>query len=79
MKMNFEKLLIRLNIVQEVDNEERREQGKEMLGRGYFKARRFNRYNPLSYVLLIIAFVFGVLLFGFIGVFKGVDNPFKWN
>lgn len=70
------KLLKWLFIVQEVSNEGR----EPKLGRGFFKAYRLNPYNPLSYPTVIIAFIFGVILFGFVGIWKEVNgNPFKWN
>lgn len=70
------KLLKRLLIIQEVSNKNR----EPKLGRGFFKARRLNPFNPLSYIVVVIAFIVGVLLFGFYGIWKEVDstNPFKW-
>ena len=50
------KLLKKLYIVQEVSNELRHEQGLPRLGKGYFNAYRFNPYNPLSYIALILIF-----------------------
>jgi len=77
----FRKALKYLLIVQEVDNEERNKQGLKRLGRGYFKAYRFNPYNPLSYVALIIILIVGILMFGVYGFWKETTtlNPFRWD
>ena len=63
--MDFRKTLKYLRIVQTVSNEERHKNGLKRLGRGYFNAHRFNPYNPLSYVALIIILIVGILMFGF--------------
>ena len=77
----FRKILKYLLIVQEVSNEKRHKQGLKRLGSGYFKAYRFNPYNPLSYIALVVIFVIGILMFGFVGFWKETTtlNPFKWN
>lgn len=74
------KILRYLLIVQEVSNEERQKKGLRKLGRGNSKAYRFNPYNPLSYIALILIFIIGILMFGFVGIWKEIDthNPFKW-
>lgn len=79
--MNFMKILKYLLIIQEVDNEERNNQGLKRLGRGFFKAYRFNPYNPLSYIALIIILIVGILMFGFVGFWKETTtlNPFRWD
>ena len=66
-----------LFILQEVSNKNR----NPKLGRGFFVARRFNPYNPLSYIAIIGIVIFGLLMFGFIGFFREIDNknPFKWD
>jgi predicted PurR-regulated permease PerM len=71
------KLLKWLFIVQEVSNEGR----EPKLGRGFFNARRLNPYNPLSYVIVVICLIAGILMFGFVGFWKETDlrNPFKWD
>jgi hypothetical protein len=71
------KILKFLFIIQEVSNKNR----NPMLGRGFLTARRFNPYNPLSYIALVGIVLFGLLLFGFIGFFREIDNknPFKWD
>ena len=74
----MKELLIKLKIIHVVSNEERRKAGIKILGKGYFKAYRFNPFNPLSYVLIIIIPVI-FLMHGFVGVFKKVINPFQWN
>ncbi len=77
----FRKALKYLLIVQEVDNEQRNKQGLKRLGRGYFKAYRFNPYNPLSYITIIIILIVGILMFGFYGFWKETTtlNPFRWD
>jgi hypothetical protein len=74
------KILKHLYVLQIVSNEERVKQGLPRLGRGYFDAYRFNPYNPLSYIIVIIYLIVGVVMFGFVGILKNdLDNPFKWN
>jgi hypothetical protein len=77
----FRKALKYLLIVQEVDNEQRNKQGLKRLGRGYFKAYRFNPYNPLSYIATIIILIVGILMFGLYGFWKETStlNPFRWD
>lgn len=69
------KFLKYIYVLQEIPNKDKK------LGKGYSKAIRLNPYNPLSYFTIIIAFVIGILAFGFIGFWKEVElkNPFKWN
>lgn len=73
----FKKILKYLFILQEVPNKNR----KPKLGRGFSTARRFNPYNPLSYITLLLCIIVGVLMFGFVGIWKEMDlkNPFKWD
>jgi hypothetical protein len=79
--MNYRKILKHLRILQTISNEERQKKGLEKLGRGFFEAHRFNPFNPLSYVTIILTLVFGILMFGFIGFFDQTTtlNPFKWD
>lgn len=46
-----------------------------------YKVRRINPYNPLSYIAIILILIIGILMFGFMGIWKEVDvrNPFKWS
>ena len=71
------KTLKYLFIIQEVSNANR----NPKLGRGFMTARRFNRYNPLSYIALVLILITGILMFGFVGIWKEIDskNPFKWD
>jgi hypothetical protein len=64
-------------VLQEVSNKNR----NPKLGRGFLTARRFNPYNPLSYIVLMLISIVGITMFGFVGFWKEVDitNPFKWN
>jgi len=68
------KFLKFIYVLQEVPNKDRK------LGRGFLTAIRLNPYNPLSYLTIVISFVIGILMFGFVGFWKEVDlrNPFKW-
>ena len=77
----IKKLLKHLRIIQTVSNEQRHKQGLKRLGRGYFEAHRFNPYNPLSYISLVVILIVGIIMFGFVGFWKEIDmyNPFKWN
>ncbi len=45
------------------------------------KKRRLNPFNPLSYVTVVITLIVGILMFGFVGVWKETElkNPFKWQ
>jgi len=71
------KLLKFLYIIQEVSNKNR----QPKLGRGFMTARRFNPFNPLSYIALIVIIVVGIIMFGFVGIWKetATRNPFKWD
>lgn len=71
------KILKRLLIIQEVSNQNR----EPKLGRGFHEARRLNPFNPLSYITVVVAIIVGILIFGFVGVWKEMDlkNPFKWD
>jgi len=75
------KLLKFLLVVQSVSNEKRYDTGLKRLGRGYNNAYRLNPYNPLSYIVVVIGFVVGILLFGFVGIWREISgtNPFKWD
>lgn len=71
------KLLKRLLIIQEVSNKNR----EPKLGRGFFEATRLNPFNPLSYITVVVAIIVGIVMFGFVGVWKEMNlkNPFKWD
>jgi hypothetical protein len=73
------KILVALKVLQIVDNEERNKQGLKRLGKGYFKAYRLNPLNPLSYIIIIISIPVLLLMYGFVGVFKKAENPFRWD
>lgn len=72
-------ILKSLKIVQVVSNEERNKNGLKRLGKGYFNAYRLNPYNPLSYVVFIVSIPIIFLLYGIVGLFEKVTNPFKWD
>jgi hypothetical protein len=48
--------------------------------RWYIK-NRLNPYNPLTYISIILIFIVGVLMFGFVGIWKKLDlwHAFKWQ
>lgn len=70
------KILKYLFILQEVSNKDR----KVKLGRGFSTAIRMNPYNPLSYVVVCLNIIVGILMFGFVGFWKElIKNPFKWD
>jgi hypothetical protein len=68
-------------IIQEVSNNERHKNGLKRLGKGYSTAIRFNPYNPLSYLAIVLMMVIGILMFGLVGFWKETDcrNPFRWD
>lgn len=74
--MNLRKILKKLRVIQEIDNKNR----KPQLGKGLSTARRINPYNPLSYIIILLTFLVGVIMFGVVGFWKEIDtkNPFKW-
>ena len=65
----FRKVLLFLGITQKIIND-----------RGY-ERHRLNPYNPLAYILIILVFVVGIILYGVIGFWKELDlrNPFKYQ
>ncbi len=71
------RILKYLGVLQEVSNKNR----SPKLGRGFLTARRFNPYNPLSYIALLLILILAILMFGFVGFWKEIDtkNPFKWD
>ncbi len=73
----MKKFLKALYIIQEVSNKDR----NPKLGNGFRTARRFNPYNPLSYLTFLIMTIAGILMYGFVGFWKEAydTNPFKWN
>ena len=73
------KILVALKIVQIVDNEKRNKEGLKRIGKGYFKAYRLNPFNPLSYAIIIISIPILLLMYGFVGLFKKAENPFRWD
>ena len=77
----MKKALEFLKIIQTVSNEKRHKNGLKRLGRGHFNAHRFNPYNPLSYIVIALIPIVGILMFGFVGISKELDckNPFKWD
>lgn len=58
-------------------------QEKELLTRKAIRytKKRLNPYNPLTYLLIAIVFLIGILKFGFVGIWKELDtrNPFKYQ
>lgn len=77
MREGILRILKFLYITQEVSNKGR----VVPLGIGFRTARRFNPYNPLSYIVVVLFLVAAIIMFGVVGFAKEVDhsNPFKWN
>jgi len=75
----MEKIAIKLKIIQKVSNEERVKKGLKRLGRGYFNAYRFNPYNPLSYLIVLVIAIGCLVMYGVVGFFEKCENPFLWN
>lgn len=46
-----------------------------------YNSTRINPYNPLSYITIVLTILIGILMFGFVGVWKEIDlrNPFKYQ
>ena len=48
----------------------------------YYTEIRYNPYNPLSYIFMILELIGGFLIYGVIGIksdLKRINyNPFKW-
>ena len=72
-------LLIKLKIIQRVSNTERKKLNLKVLGKGYSYAYRFNFFNPLSYITILLFSTILILKDGFIGFYKEFNNPFSWN
>ena len=73
----FIKLLKFLWVIREESNRNR----NPKLGRGHVTAIKFNPFNPLSYLVLLLIFIVGIIMFGVVGFWKEIDlnNPFKWH
>ena len=69
----------KLKIVQEISNEGR----NPKLGRGFSTAKRLNKYNPLSYVVIVLVFISVLVMDGIRGVINleksQLRTPFKWD
>lgn len=68
-----------LKIVEIASNKERHKNGLKRLGRGYDHAYRLNPYNPLCYIIIVVAIPIIVLAYGFVGFFEKAYNPFVWD
>ena len=72
-------ILKRLWILIEVSNSGR----NPKLGRGFDTARKFNAWNPLSYIFLLGVFIFTLIIAGVRGPLHSNSpwrrNPFKWD
>lgn len=71
------KFLKLIGVIQEVSNKGR----NPKLGKGFMTARRLNPYHPISYIVLPVAYLLAMIMFGVVGMWKEVDveNPFKWH
>jgi hypothetical protein len=55
---------------------------KETTKHGTFTYKRLNPFNPLTYVLIVLTFIIGTSMFGFVGVWEEVnldELKFKWK
>jgi len=50
---------------------------KHRLGRQVLM--RLNPFNPLTYIVMIISFIVGTILYGVVGYWSGFKNPFKYR
>ena len=50
----------------------------DVLGKRYVDVYRLNYYNPLSYIILLIATLI-VFCLSMISFWKDWENPFEWN
>ena len=66
----MEELLLMLRIKQE---------RKIKIRIGYNIQERLNPYNPLSYIVLTIDVVVGIILYGIVGYWRNKRNPFKYR
>jgi len=73
------KILKYLGILQVVSNDERHEKGLKRLGHGYYVAERLNKWNPLSYIFLLIVIVITLISIGVLGLYEESYNPFDWK
>lgn len=75
----MKKLLLKLRIIQIVSNEERRKSGLRHFGKGYSTALWLNPFNPISYPFFLLLMFANLLMFGFVGLYDKLENPFKWH
>lgn len=70
----IDKLLIKLNVLQERDNPSR------LFSMYEPKEHRLNPYNPLSYIVWVTSLT-TLYLYGIFKLLKGstIRNPFKWD
>lgn len=80
-------LAIKLKVLQVADNNERLRQDKRRLGDGLWRVERFNKFNPLTYLVLFIVYTFlfvCCITLHFVDAIKEIKetlkrNPFKWH
>lgn len=77
MKKSIRKFLVLMGILQIASNKGRNR--KEKLGKGYHEAWRFNLWNPLSYLAIVILLLVALVIKGIIGIIEEWHNPFKWD
>lgn len=53
---------------------------KNALGYTYRK-QRLNKWNPFTYLTIVLTIIMGLFMFGFVGIWKEMEtgNPFKWR
>lgn len=76
-KIVMRKFLKSIYVLQEVSNKNR----TPILGRGSSTACRLRVFNPLTYIVIALVLILGIICFGIIGFWGQIDkkNPFKWN
>jgi hypothetical protein len=81
--MNIREFLLAIHVIQikEIEVTLTSKDGKERKVLGKRKWRRMNPYHPLSYVVIVIALIIALLLFGFVGMWREIDfrNPFNYQ
>ena len=71
-------ILVLLKVVCVASNKERRKNGLNPLGSGFEVAVKFNVFNPLSYIIVLVVAIYNFVYGGILGIGK-MQNPFKWT
>lgn len=69
------RILLTLFVIQEKTKYE-----QTVITKRYVIYKRFNPYNPLTYILFLFPFVIGIIMFGFVGIWKYITiKDLKWS